>query len=590
MLEPLPHYYRHVIAADFEFEFGGRDGNRPRPVCMVARDLLSDQHWRIWRGDFRSAPPFPIGPETLFVAYMASAELGCFRALGWPMPARILDLCAEFKNLTNGRYMEHGKGLLGALVAFGLDAIDAHEKEAMRDLILRDGPELELRRDDALDYCESDVVGLEELLPTMLPYIDLPRALLRGRYMAASAAMEFNGVPIDTETLGRLRDHWADIQDELIAAIDTDYHVFDGRSFRRDWFEAFLVRGGIPWPRLKSGVLDLTSSTFREMAKAYPVIAPLYELRHALSALRLNVLTVGDDGRNRTVLWAFASKTGRNQPSNAKFIFGPSVWIRGLIKPGPGCAVAYIDYGNQEFGIAAALSGDEKMMEAYRSGDPYLAFGKQCHRLPPDATEETHFRERGLLKTCVLGVQFGMEDKSLASRLGEGEIVARELLRHHRDTYRKFWKFSDAVADTGMLGLPLETVFGWRLLAGDDPNPRSLRNFPMQANGAEMLRLACCLGIERGIEIVAPVHDAVMIHAPLDRIDQDIATMRAAMAEASRIVLDGFELRTDVKTDGKYPSVVRYPDRYMDKRGAVMWQRVMQLLDRLDRVASSGAA
>jgi hypothetical protein len=58
------------------------------------------------------------------------------------------------------------------------------------------------------------------------------------------------------------------------------------------------------------------------------------------------------------------------------FIFGPSVWLRGLIKPPPGYGIAYIDWAQQEFGIAAALSGDPLMMDAYRSGDPYLAFAK----------------------------------------------------------------------------------------------------------------------------------------------------------------------------------------------------------------------
>ena len=53
-----------------------------------------------------------------------------------------------------------------------------------------------------LDYCESDVVALARLLPRMLPHIDLPRALLRGRYMAAAAAMEHAGVPIDVPTAG----------------------------------------------------------------------------------------------------------------------------------------------------------------------------------------------------------------------------------------------------------------------------------------------------------------------------------------------------------------------------------------------------
>ena len=106
---------------------------------------------------------------------------------------------------------------------------------------------------------------------------------------------------------------------------------------------------------------------------------------------------------------------------------------------------------------------------------------------------------------------------------------------------------------------------------GEQLNPRSLRNFPMQANGAEMLRIACCLATERGIEVCAPVHDAVLICAPLDRLEADIAATRAAMAEASRIVLAGFELNTDVK-------IVRWPDRYMDPRGVEMWNRVCGLV------------
>jgi DNA polymerase I len=83
-----------------------------------------------------------------------------------------------------------------------------------------------------------------------------------------------------------------------------------------------------------------------------------------LSGLRLNDLTVGQDGRNRCMLSAFKSKTGRNQPSNAQYIFGHSVWLRGLIRPEPGYALCYIDWEQQEFGIAAALSGDERQARA----------------------------------------------------------------------------------------------------------------------------------------------------------------------------------------------------------------------------------
>src|SRR6202011_1464999 len=146
--------------------------------------------------------------------------------------------------------------------------------------------------------------------------------------------------------------------------------------------------------------------TFREMARAYPAVAPLRELRHALSDLRLGDLAVGKDGRNRTLLSAFRAKSGRNQPSNTKSIFGPSVWLRGLIKPPPGYGVAYIDWAQQEFGIAAALSGDPLMKEAYRSGDPYLAFAKQAGAAPPDATKYSHKSVRDQFKACLLAVQY----------------------------------------------------------------------------------------------------------------------------------------------------------------------------------------
>ena len=233
--------------------------------------------------------------------------------------------------------------------------------------------------------------------------IDLPRALLRGRYMAAAAAMEWNGAPIDVPTLELLREHWTHIQDDLIRAIDADYGVFEGRSFRADRWAQYLVTNGIPWPRLETGRLDLSDRTFREMARAYPKVSPMRELRSALSEMRLDDLAVGHDGRNRTILSAFRAKTGRNQPSNTRYQFGPSVWLRGLIKPPPGHAVAYVDWSQQEFGIAAALSGDEAMMEAYRSGDPYLAFAKQASAIPPDATKKTR---RVLRVSCISSVRW----------------------------------------------------------------------------------------------------------------------------------------------------------------------------------------
>jgi DNA polymerase I len=571
--------YREVWLVDFEFS--APPGERPDPVCLVAREFRSGRTLRLWQDDLRGRrmPPYPIGSDVLFVAYYASAELGCHLALGWPFPARVLDLYAEFRCRTAGlappppigedrsRY-----GLLNALIWYGLDAMDAVEKKAMRELVSRGGPWTSAEREALLAYCETDVLALAKLLPAMEPELDLSRAVAcRGRYMGAVARMEWAGVPSDTETLFRLRGGWETIQDSLIQAVDSRFGVFDGRTFKAERWADWLVQRGLLWPRLESGKLALDDDTFREMARSHPDVALMRELRVSLSQLRLSDLAVGADGRNRCLLSPFRAKTSRNQPSNSRFIFGPSTWLRGLIKPEPGRAVAYVDWSQQEFGIAASLSGDPAMMEAYQSGDPYLAFGKQAGRIPADGTKETHGAERELFKTCALGVQYGMGAESLARRIGKPTAYGRELLQLHHETYPAFWRWSDGAESHAMAKNFLYTTFGWTVRVGPDANPRSLRNFPCQANGAEMLRLACCLATERGINVVAPIHDALLVEGPADLIDAIVARTQEAMAEASAIVLGGFRLRSDVK-------IVRWPDRYMDGRGRAFWDRVMALL------------
>jgi hypothetical protein len=725
--------YREIWLVDFEF--GPGDGERPEPRCMVAREFRTGRLLRLWADELAAlpAPPFAIGDDSLFVAYYASAELGCFLALGWPMPARTLDLCAEFKCLTSGLEVPCGRSLLGALTYHGIDGIGAVEKDGMRQLALRGGEYSEAERVALLDYCQSDVDALAKLLPAMLPKINPPRALLRGRYMAAAASMEWAGVPIDAATLGRLREHWPAIKSRLVAAVDTDYGCYvpsgakridpgttlgdailgtaadygidpytlgealdyihteereatadhlravaaarkatglsvgriaaweragkdsatwpaldtqartlagelpalgigigyeqeavaddtdyagglwellreperktppkhdpsllrraaelvaagnadrysSARSmtFSMERFAAYLIRHNIAWPRTEKGLLATDDDTFRSMAKAYPFLHPLRELRHALSDLRLERLAVGRDNRNRTVLWAFGAQTGRNAPKAGEFIFGPSVWLRGLIKPAAGMAVAYVDWEQQEFGIAAALSGDKAMIDAYDSGDPYLTFAKQAGAVPSEATKASHKAERERFKVCALAVQYGMAERSLAQAIGQSEAHARELLRLHRQTYPAFWRWSEAAVMRAMLHGWLQTVFGWRVHVGSEANPRSLANFPCQANGAEMLRLACCLATERGVTVCCPIHDAVLLEAPADEIERAVADCQAAMQEASEVVLSGFALRTDAK-------IVAYPERYSDPRGERMWEIVMGLLTDLER-------
>lgn len=577
--------FEQIWCADFEFV--SKPGERPDVVCLCARELRSGQTRRLWRDQLGAAPPYCVDANSLFVCFAANAELACHLSLGWSLPVNVLDLSPEFRCIVNGRHAPEGKGLLGALAYYGIPSIGSKRKDAMQKRVIAGWPFSAAEREQILDYCGEDVDALAALLPRMLPEIDLGIALYRGASVAAAACMEHRGVPIDMEIFSQLRDKraWAAVRDAMVPAIDAQYGVYvkgatGDWSFNTELFEACLARLRIEWRRHDSGKLDLRKKTFEDMSKAHPVLDDLRQLRHTRNKMRKIKLAVGADGRNRTVLWPFKAKTSRTQPKASQWIFSPAVWLRALIKPEPGQALAYIDYSSMEFLVAAALSEDPVMLELYGSGDPYLGFAKRVGAVPATATKISHEATRTIYKVMLLAVQYGMATQALSLRLGVPLFEAHELLHQHHTLFAQYWQWSDdwvaRALDTGTM----RTVFGWECRTGiTEFNERSIRNFPVQATGSEILRIACIMATRRGIGLVAPVHDAVLIEAPIDRIEADAALMREIMRRASRIVLNNtaagmHELRTDVH-------YVRHPDRYVDGRGEGIWDTTIELLRRL---------
>jgi len=570
--------FRKIYAIDFEYF--GSDGEIPNVVCMVVQDLRSGEVIRHWQGDLQNmkTPPFETGEDIALVCYFAPAEVQSMLAMGWGLDVSIIDLFAEFRCQTNGNPNVGRKSLVSALQFNGLDHLIPEEKDSMRDLILSSGPWSKGQRSAILAYCEQDVVALGPLLNAMLKRVpwsglQLNQVLLRGRYMKAVGAMQHRGIPFDLDLLNTLNANWDAIKLKLIAKVDTQYGVYVNGTFKEALFETYLSHKQIPWPRLDSGRLALDRDTFSNMSKRYPAVQPLHELRKTLGELKLNKLSVGRDSRNRTILSPFAAKTGRNQPSTTKFVFGPAKWVRGLIKPAGGMALAYCDWSSQEIAIAAALSGDELLWDAYHTGDPYLAFAIAAGLAPPDATKQTHKAIRNRCKAVVLGTNYGMSAYGVAQAAKIHELEAKALLQKHRETYRKFWAWAENNKDRGLLGLKLETCFGWPIqVTAGDVKANTFLNWPMQAHGAEMMRIACILAVERGIKLCAPIHDALLIEAPLDQIDSEVVRLKECMSEASEAVLGGGKVcRVDA-------DIVRYPDRYMDEHGQEMWDQIMGLL------------
>jgi DNA polymerase-1 len=161
----------------------------------------------------------------------------------------------------------------------------------------------------------------------------------------------------------------------------------------------------------------------------------------------------------------------------------------------------------------------------------------------------------------------------LKNRSGMTNAEALQLIKLHQRTFPDYWAWGEQVESFGTLTRQLRTSLGWRIQypQSNKLNLRSMRNWPVQSAGADMLRMAMIALEDANIEVVAPVHDAVLIQAPSTQIDDIAAETRAIMRRVSGQMLDGFWL--EVETD-----FVRWPDRYADPRGRRLWDEIMEIL------------
>ena len=574
--------FTEIWCADYEFT--PQPGGTPQPICVVAHEVRSGHRIALWEDTLTRLPrpPYTLGCRSLFVAFAAQAELACHLAFGWRLPVHVIDLHVEFRNRTNGMALDHGHSLLGALAYYNMESLGAGEKESMRHLAIRGGPWTGEERTALLEYCATDVDALLRLLPRMAPRMNLFEALVRGRYVRAVAHMEHTGIPIDRNLYELLMNQWERLKETCIDRLNPLY----GSPYRPDYsFDhkallAWSETQGIEWPRAgkTNNLARLDKEILKDLALVYPRLEQFRQLRKTLGQLRIKDFPMGSDDRSHVSLWPFSSKTGRNQPKVSENILGAASFMRSLIQAKPGNALVYVDWAQQEYGVAAKKSGDKGMQDAYVSGDPYLALARRAKAVPANATKDSHSLIRERYKIVSLGILYGMGVKTLSRRIGGDHMVGQQLLRDHQQAFPRFWEWSTGVVEHAILNRRIATKFGWQLHCVSyqngrsyDVNPRSIANFPMQATGAEMLRLACCLAIETGVKVCAPVHDALLIEAPLNDLEDVITHTQKIMARASELTLNGFVLGSDVQT-------FAYPGHYVDKRGLPMWDMIGDIL------------
>ena len=547
--------------------------------CACFREVNSGQEISLWGGQLEKLPPQVVGPQKLVVAFQWTAEASAYDFLGWDKPDNAIDLYVENLWMLNGHPTWFGTSLFQVLQRFGIQDLDHARKEDTRELCIRGAPFTEAESQQIIEYCRDDVRLTCKLFEKMSSYIDWPRARMRAQFMQQVAEVERVGVPLDVVTYELFDGNWDAVRYST-AELGGDLGVYEGTSLRQSLLEEFVVRHGIRWPRTSTGRLSISDETMRTLANIYPkVVGPLYDIHATLRNLPRFNIPMGRDGRSRARYWPFGTVTGRN--ATKEFIFGKAKYLRSLIQPTPGYALSYIDWAAQEICIGAHLSGDEKMIQAYDS-DPYLSLAKAGRYALPHATKSTHRGVRDQFKIVYLAANYRMGAETLARSLGIPTHEAKSLLTLIREEYSRFWRWSSAVTSRAYGCRQIYNSLGWQMQVNSQTKSTTLANWPMQSCGASMLHLTMILLRGTGVSVVAMVHDAVMIEAPVAEIAEAERVTKFAMEEASRMLLNGGTCRAEVEQR------VEYPNRYKDERGYPFFSHLLAQLGAGQSVSDAG--
>lgn len=556
----------------------------------------------------------------VFVSFNVEAEASALLSLGIdPLQMKWVDLYLEYVMLSNhnndlskGEQYHRGqikriptwsnekgsRSLVSALYKLCNIKIDSEHKNKMRDLIISSPAEFTREEQDKImEYCLSDTEHLPALHKTICAQYKkyLPESHFstlreeihwRAEYAVRTAIMVRHGYPIETNWLKNLTENIPVLIKECCEDINAQFPTV--KPFRWDKkdlkykMDTKAVKSWIEscphfkrWERTETRQLSLALDAWKKFynySHDYPrdnfgaQMLRYLNLSQQLrgfsepSGVKENTFWdyVGSDGMVRPYMNIYGAQSSRSQPSSTSFLFLKTGWMRSLLVPPKGYAVGAIDYSSQEFLLGALEAQDDKMLQAYASGDVYLAYGKEIGVIPKDGTKSSHGKERDAQKPVILGWQYWSTGHGLSVILNEQlkanvyDPDSAQLLLDKLDTvYSKFAQFRKRTIEEYEVRKYVRLKDGFYML-GNNPNPRSTGNMPVQGMGAAIMRKAVQLAQDAGLDVIFTLHDALYIMFKSDDLEA-MSVLRECMRTAFMFYYEG-ELKTKasmIRMDGK---------------------------------------
>ena len=374
---------------------------------------------------------------------------------------------------------------------------------------------------------------------------------------AVLASMENEGILTSRDELVRYSEMLGARVDELTQEIyeeaGEEFNINSPKQLGVILFEKMKLPGG---KKTKTGY-STAADVLEKLAPDYKIVANILEYR-TYSKLKSTYAdglqtNIESDGKIRTTFNQTITATGRLSSTDPNLQNIPmredlGRRIRKCFYPAEGCVFVDADYSQIELRVLAHMSGDEKLIEAYREAkDIHRTTASQVFHVPFDEVTDQMRRNA---KAVNFGIVYGISSFGLSQGLSISRKEAQDYINDYFHTYPKIKAFLDRLVRNAREKGYAESLFGRRRpvpeLKSSNFMQRSFgervaMNSPIQGTAADIIKIAMIRVFNRlrkeGLQskLILQIHDELLIEAPKDEAERARALLEEEMKAAASL-------------------------------------------------------
>lgn len=369
--------------------------------------------------------------------------------------------------------------------------------------------------------------------------------------------MENAGIKVEKEELIR----YGKLLEDKIICLEQDIYKQVGHEFNinspKQLGEILFVEMGIEGGKKTKTGYSTSADVLEKLAPDYPFIKDILEYRQ-LTKLKSTYADglagyICEDGRIHGTFNQTITATGRissTEPNlqNIPIRMEMGKAFRKVFVPKEGCVFVDADYSQIELRLLAHISGDENLIEAYKSA-------QDIHRITASKVFNTPLlevtaKQRSDAKAVNFGIVYGISSFGLSQDLSISKKQANEYIKQYFETYPGIKKFLDDTVDNAKKDGFVKTVLGRVRPIPEIKSSNFMQrafgervamNSPVQGTAADIIKIAM-INVDkemrkRGLKskIVLQVHDELLVEAYEEELEEVKKILADKMKNAMKL-------------------------------------------------------